>query len=90
MNTLLVALCGLTSIFGATPACEPEAQPIEHVIYDGDHIDIDAPDILTIRFPGADPTDEDWYIAQCDDMGGTFEVRRFVEGLEATCYDVDY
>jgi hypothetical protein len=67
------------------------------VIYDGDAIDISAPDILTIRIPGADPTDEQYYRQYCEDRGGTFAVRMLpgdnpdaATEPEVVCERIDY
>ena len=52
----LAALLALPAACSATTP--PPPAPIEHIVHDGDHVDISPPDILTIRWDGADAYDE--------------------------------
>lgn len=45
---------------------------------------------LVIIWPGADPEDEPYYTARCDDFGGDFEVRVVDGGPTAACWNADF
>jgi hypothetical protein len=87
---LIIAILGL---FGMADDATPVAPaPIEHIVHDGDQTnigDIPAGDIVTVRWDGADDTDEDYYGALCADYGGEFMLRTLEGNITATCFNVD-
>jgi len=90
---MALACAGVASVIPGCGTVAPEPVGIEHVVFAGDEGnigDVSPPDTITVRWPGADPTDEAWYSGLCDDMGGRFVTRDFGDGTEAACERIDY